>query len=581
MLAFFCIACNKDTPGNASSEENIVFTGDLGEESDIYYVSPEGTEMTITGYPGFVLMHMAPGTKLKNVKKAVSDADGTIVSQMPGNGLYLVQVEAGQENAFISRIRSFKACQTIFPLIRIDGDSADYVDWGDHALNVAFQLGSDIETVYEEVAPETLFGFFPKYTLENISRALADALSKGDCDIVNISSGPPYSTVKGEYYGTDETKNAAYIEKMRAWYNLIGDVIRGSGDTPAPVVITAGNQFMHEFDSIVNHLSLETKKLLNSRLFIVSAEQKEEVPYSNSVSAINGRIPGVVTVNIDGVTNHKGKHDAGTSLAAPRFVRYVCQLVEASKRSGRPLSFQEAAAFISDEWRKSDLSSITGYFINGLLSEYNQSVGYEVAVDLGLSVKWASVNVGASRIDEFGDYFAWGETAPKTVFTRYNYKFISDEVDENWHSSVLKYTKYNPEDQKTVLDPEDDAASANWGGAWRIPSLEEWNELLNADNCRWVKAETNGVKGYLVFSKKAGYTDNAIFLPGAGVYDTSVSNIGTGHYWSSALEAYQMELQPYERYPYDNGQYLYFAGSWLGMVPFYRYFGRSVRPVCP
>ena len=576
MLAFFCIACNKDTPGNASSEENIVFTGDLGEESDIYYVSPEGTEMTITGYPGFVLMHMAPGTKLKNVKKAVSDADGTIVSQMPGNGLYLVQMEAGQENAFISRLRSFKACQTIFPLIRIDGDSAYYVDWGDHALNVAFQLGSDLETVYEEVPSNNKS---EDRSLESISRTLATALSKGDCDIVNISSGPPYSDVKGEHYGADGTKNAVYLEKMRAWYNLIGDVIRGSGDTPAPVVITAGNQFMHEFEFIVNLLSPETKELLNSRLFIVSAEQKEEVPYSNSVSAINGRIPGVITVNIDGVTNHKGKHDAGTSLAAPRFVRYVCQLVEASKRSGHPLSFQEAAAFISDEWRKSDLSSITGYFINGLLSEYNQSVGYEVAVDLGLSVKWASVNVGASRIDEFGDYFAWGETTPKTSFTRYNYKFLALTADGQWFSG--QYTKYNPEDQKTVLDPEDDAASANWGGAWRMPSLEEWNELLNADNCRWVKAEINGVKGYLVFSKKAGYTDNTIFLPGAGTYGTSVDVIGSGHYLSSALEAYQRELEPYERYPYDNAQYLYFGGSWFGMVPFYRYFGRSVRPVCP
>ena len=136
-----------------------------------------------------------------------------------------------------------------------------------------------------------------------------------------------------------------------------------------------------------------------------------------------------------------------------------------------------------------------------------------VMVDLGLSVLWADCNVGADSPQEIGARFAWGETAPKTYYSQYNYKHMKAFKDENkWW-----YSKYTPDnngpyvDGLTRLEAEDDAATANWGGKWRMPTKEEYKELY--DNCVWTEDSINGVKGYRITSKVPGYTGNSIFLP--------------------------------------------------------------------
>ena len=161
------------------------------------------------------------------------------------------------------------------------------------------------------------------------------------------------------------------------------------------------------------------------------------------------------------------------------------------------------------------------------------------AVDLGLKVKWASFNVGASKPEEFGDYFAWGETEPKAIYTWTNYKFRTSGSD----GDDVKLSKYNTEsssgtvDYNTVLESGDDAARANWGGGWRMPTDDDWEELL--DNC--TSAWTNnyngtGVAGRVMTSKKTGYTDKSIFLPAAGFWGDSCQYEGLlGTYWSSSL----------------------------------------------
>ena len=154
-------------------------------------------------------------------------------------------------------------------------------------------------------------------------------------------------------------------------------------------------------------------------------------------------------------------------------------------------------------------------------------------VDLGLKVKWATCNVGAEKPEDFGDYFAWGETAPKSDYTWSTYKFTTD--------GGKTLTKYTGSD-KTVLDAADDAATASWGSAWRMPTLEEMQDLL--DNCTWEwQAAGNttfgGVAGHKVTSKKTGYTDKYIFLPAAGTRDgTVVNGAGSwGNYWLLSLDA--------------------------------------------
>ena len=157
-------------------------------------------------------------------------------------------------------------------------------------------------------------------------------------------------------------------------------------------------------------------------------------------------------------------------------------------------------------------------------------------VDLGLKVKWATCNVGASKPWEYGDYFAWGETKPKTDYSWSTYKFTTGGV------GTFTFTNYTGSD-KTVLDAADDAAAANWGGAWRMPTYEEVQDLL--DNCTWEwQAAGNttfgGVAGYKVTSKKTGYTDKYIFLPAAGGRSGTDVLFDAGswcRYWSSSLVA--------------------------------------------
>lgn len=136
-------------------------------------------------------------------------------------------------------------------------------------------------------------------------------------------------------------------------------------------------------------------------------------------------------------------------------------------------------------------------------------------VNLGLSVRWADRNLGASRPEDPGDYFAWGETAPKTAFTRNNYRFIpAGEVDFNVDDDGYEYryfSKYQDDDTLSRLEPNDDAAAATLGGGWRIPGREEWQEL--ADNCDWTWDPIR--KGWLVASRING---NCIFLPFTGMH---------------------------------------------------------------
>jgi uncharacterized protein (TIGR02145 family) len=194
----------------------------------------------------------------------------------------------------------------------------------------------------------------------------------------------------------------------------------------------------------------------------------------------------------------------------------------------------------------------------------NTENGYEY-VDLGLSVKWATCNVGATKPEEYGDYFAWGEVAPKETYDWSTYKWCNGS-----YNTLTKYctnSDFSTIDNKTVLESADDAAAVNWGGSWRMPTTEEQQELIN--NCTWEWTTQNGVNGY----KVTGITGNSIFLPAAGYrYDSSLDSAGSyGNYWSSSLHT------SIPSYAYDLG---FTSSNGLGYIE-ERYYGRSVRPVCP
>ena len=190
------------------------------------------------------------------------------------------------------------------------------------------------------------------------------------------------------------------------------------------------------------------------------------------------------------------------------------------------------------------------------------------AVDLGLSVKWANMNVGASQPEDYGDYFAWGETTTKETYNWSTYKWCNGSSDTQ--TKYCTDSSCGTVDNKTVLDKEDDAAAVNWGGAWRMPTKEEQDELR--DNCTWTWTTQNGVNGYKVTSKKSGYTSNSIFLPAAGYrYSSSLFNAGSyGGYWSSSLST----GNPYGAYE------LSFGSDYVNRDGYNRNGGQSVRPVC-
>ena len=178
------------------------------------------------------------------------------------------------------------------------------------------------------------------------------------------------------------------------------------------------------------------------------------------------------------------------------------------------------------------------------------------AVNLGLSVKWASCNVGADSPEEYGDYFAWGETETKSSY------YESNSVTYGLSISELKSRGIIGADGN--LTAAYDAATANWGGNWRMPTLDEMEELI--DECTWEWTTMNGVYG----RKVTGPNGNSIFLPAAGYrYDTSLRDAGSfGYYWSAT---------PYSGSNY--AYYLFFYSDYYDWFSDSRYYGFTVRPV--
>ena len=201
------------------------------------------------------------------------------------------------------------------------------------------------------------------------------------------------------------------------------------------------------------------------------------------------------------------------------------------------------------------------------------------AVDLGLpsGLKWAECNLGAEKPEDYGDYFAWGEVEPyyssQDPLTwkegkSEGYNWPSYKWGNGASSTLTKYNTDSPRgsvDNKTVLDPEDDAAHVILGGKWRMPTDAEWIELIA--KCTWTRTTQNGVNGRLV----TGPNGNSIFLPAAGRrYDTNFDDAGSlSYYWSSSL---------YTVLP-DLAWYVYFYSVTVRRNYDYRYHGFSIRPV--
>ncbi|MBQ9362943.1 MAG: Ig-like domain-containing protein [Bacteroidaceae bacterium] len=203
-----------------------------------------------------------------------------------------------------------------------------------------------------------------------------------------------------------------------------------------------------------------------------------------------------------------------------------------------------------------DVEDIT-LLINGYLTgekvlinvQGSMDNGHEY-VDLGLSVMWATMNVGANTPEEYGDYFAWGEVTPKDTYAWKTYNHC-----EGTYKTLTKYNYDSSKgtvDNKTVLDYVDDAARVNWGGGWRMPTYEELNELFSA--CRWDWTVQNGMR----IMKVTGPNGNFIILPTAGYFSAGSGSVSKedsdGRYWSSSLNM-DMSQQAWDlNFTWEQGQ---------------------------
>ncbi len=192
---------------------------------------------------------------------------------------------------------------------------------------------------------------------------------------------------------------------------------------------------------------------------------------------------------------------------------------------------------------------------------YSGSINGYKYINLGLpsGLKWATCNVGATSAEDYGDYFAWGETSPKAEYDWDTYLHWNDINGDGWcdngeatiNSDISGNAQY-------------DAATANWGGSWRMPTKEEQQELM--DNCTWTWKTQNGVNGY----KVTGPNGNSIFLPAAGFINGSSLYDGIdGGYWSSTPNDYT--------YGSAYGLFFYNGVEYVSYI--YRNDGLTVRPI--
>lgn len=233
-----------------------------------------------------------------------------------------------------------------------------------------------------------------------------------------------------------------------------------------------------------------------------------------------------------------------------------------------------ALLFAACEKNEDKISDNPITITEGELTVSGSENGHNYA-DLGLSVKWATMNVGATVLEEYGDDFAWGETTTKDAYNWSNYKYAKGN-----YSTLTKYcndTTYGylleEEDGKRkrftdeliTLEVEDDAAAANWGGKWRMPTVDEWNELISNSTLIW--SELNGKVGFEVKAANG----NSIFIP---VSDFSEADGKIyGYYWLSSLYTNNPSYAQYAYFFYDINY------SKCALNNSLRYCGYAVRPV--
>ena len=318
------------------------------------------------------------------------------------------------------------------------------------------------------------------------------------------------------------------------------DSNEGDEDRSANVTITADGLTkvisVKQLRSLTFYLSVQHISLYHPFILVNGDAQTIEVPViSNFEYSVNIQVPWIRPTGTKGTTTER-----------PSF-----SVADNPSPAGR-------TGIIEFSVNYANLATVTR-----TLTVYQLGCASETpeAVDLGLSVKWASFNVGATRPEEPGSLFAWGETAPKDEYTEANYKWLGPD-------GLTKYCdneQLGTVDSKMELDREDDAAYVAYGDGWHIPTVDQTVELV--DDTSWYSATVNGLNGVIFIAEIEGYENNWIFLP---LVPASDDPLGRTYYWSSSI---LRQNAPTHANTID-------IGGGINMYwPNPRYLGRPVRAV--
>lgn len=330
----------------------------------------------------------------------------------------------------------------------------------------------------------------------------------------------------------------------------------GNGAFPMTAVTSSTNDYNLKFKNVLGGLKLQLKGNATITSISITGNNNEVLCGAAEVTVSAADTPAITLTDATGTIVTLDCGD-GVQLNAETATTFIIALPPMTMTGGFTVIVtdtenkqMEIKTTKSQTITRSNLLSMPAVIYEGSGSN---PVSEPVAVDLGLpsGLKWASFNLGASAPEEYGDYFAWGETEPyyedgyaqsenpvwkegKTGYNWASYKWCNGT-----RGSQTKYCTnptYGYVDNKTLMEADDDAAHVNLGGFWRIPSFEEWIELF--DNCDCIATDDyngTGVAGRIYVSRKPGYTDKSIFLPEAGYRDGTVLYMDGGQYLSSSI----------------------------------------------
>ena len=462
----------------------------------------------------------------------------------------------------------------------------DFADYGIDLGSLFFHLGMPVRAVYEASYIEpTMYSVSVSSTSGGTATASASSVEQGGtvtltatansfCEFVNW-------TLNGEVVSTDNpytitvTENCEYVanfvefETACLWY-YISDDYSGSGDIEATLTST-GETLSSGRDFLAgSEVTLTATPDSDEDVFI-----RWELHKSNDEIIVITENPCTITVTEDSYIDAVFYGDlvslsivaeGGTITGGETLIdRYDRVDLTATPNDGYAFENWTIDGEVVSTQKNYTVVVLEDMEIKANFIEYKKTGTHNNHdyIDLGLpsGTKWATYCVGATIPEENGYYFAWGETEPKDTYEFENYKYNDGE---RWYVGAYRYfySKYNDDDDFYELESIDDAARVNWGDGWRMPNIDEMEELCNTDNCIWTLTKINEVHVYKVTSKTNG---NYIFIPynggGINTYDRLLNS-----FWCKSFSL--VDKVPY--YMTGDGE----TSTWP------RYRGLQVRAVC-